>query len=366
MKARDTVFLLVAIALVGALGLALWDSSESEPGIVDLGADPLPVAESPADDPPPAPVEVARVTRPLMTAEPPVENLDLRAAPGQTHGAIRGHISLSSAVIGKLNHINVRVREAVNILPDGGNDHVPFQKTFKAEIIPGLGTPEFHYDGIPFSDYGYVVRAFAPGFNGSEMFVRLDADHKIADVVLSVTSGIPFSVILRDQLRLPVAREQVFMIPVGQPTGRQNLQKEADGYGVAVFESVLEGKYEVRVGAVNQPHTEPVEVTVIAIGGERSVTIEVPYGHDLEVLVQAVAGWGIENAELMMYATDTPKWRKYEGTTDFSGKFTFVHMPPGQYQLNVTADGFEHWGRTVKVPEGSPPPQTVVQMVPRR
>ena len=157
----------------------------------------------------------------------------------------------------------------------------------------------------------------------------------------------------------------MFLVPTGDPKGRPTVQKQSDGYGASVFTGLLEGRYDVRVGAVNAPHNEPTQVTVVAIGGERSATVEVPRGFDLGVLVQTIHGWGVENAELMMYEVDTQKFFKYEGKTDYSGKHVFAHISPGSYQLNVTAEGYEYWQRVVKVPEDHAPADTIVRLVPR-
>ena len=364
MKTRDTVFCVVLLALLSALGLAVWDPGASDPGDRGPVPPPTPVAAEVETEPepePPAPELVSR-TVPMVThpAPPP----GAAAASDRTVGAIRGHISLSADVVQELSYVHVRVREAINGAR-GPDDEIPFLQTVKEEIVPELGTPQFFYDGIPFSDYGYVVRAFAPGFNSGEQFVRIDAENPVADVVLTVTGGVPFSVILRDQMRNPVSGEHVFMVPVGPPRGRSALHKESDNYGVAVFADVLEGKYDVRVGANNAQYNDPTEITVIAHGGVRSVTVEVPHGFDLNVFVQTAAGWGVEGANLMMYSTEDKTFRKYEGVSDFAGKYVFPHLPPGEYQLNVTCTGYEHWGRTLVVPKDNPPPEKVVRLIPR-
>ena len=197
LRTRDTAFLLVLLALVSALWLAVWgpwgNSPDDGAGIPGSSTATENQAEVPSV--PPTQLVTPQVTPLAAPAEPPRE----RTSSNRTSGAIRGHISLSAKVVGDLKAVHVRVREAVNTLPGSSNDHVPHMQTIKEEIVPELGTPEFYYDGIPFSEYGYVVRVFAPGFNGSEQFVQLDEANPIADVTLSVTAGVTFTVLLRDQ-----------------------------------------------------------------------------------------------------------------------------------------------------------------------
>ena len=104
---------------------------------------------------------------------------------------------------------------------------------------------------------------------------------------------------------------------------------------------------------------------MIAHAGVRSLTVEVPAGFDYTVLVQRKGGWGIEGVKLMLYSTDSTQFHKYEGTTDFSGKFVFPHLAPGSYHLNVTAEGYEHWGRALKITEQGTPEPKVVLLIPR-
>jgi len=206
----------------------------------------------------------------------------------------------------------------------------------------------------------------AEGMNGSEQFVQVNEGHRIADVTLSVTAPSPFTVLLRDQLLNPVPNQKVFMVPVGEPRGRPQLEKDADSFGAAVFASVLQGDYEVRVGAMNDSLVQPQRVTVIAHAGARSATVEVPIGFDLTILAQAAGGWGVKDVVITAYATDTKRYRKYEGTTDYAGKVVFAHLPPGDYQLNASPEGFERWSKKVTMTEQGAGEPVIAKLVPRR
>ena len=124
-----------------------------------------------------------------------------------------------------------------------------------------------------------------------------------------------------------------------------------------------DGEYEIRVGNHSAPRVDPEQVRVMAQGGPRSHTIEVPFGESLEVSVQAKGGWGIEGAALELQAVDTSKLRVFEAETPYGGKHTFEHMLPGKYQLTVEAEGFQRWIRSVFVPEDGAPEPVVVELV---
>jgi hypothetical protein len=359
MKARDIAFLAAALLLLSGVAMVVW----KQPVAASAGTfalDPDPAAAAPSGEAAPA-VPIAAEAAPVVAAEPRTE---APAASGRRHGAIRGHIALSADVVSTLRFVHVRIQEAHAGSDDG--DHVPFMTTLREDIGPNLGTPEFYCDGVPFSVFGYTVSVLAEGMNGSQQFVQVNEGRKVADVTLSVTAPTPFTVLLRDQLLNPVPSQQVFMVPVGEPRGRPMLTKEADSFGAAVFAAVLQGDYEIRVGAVNEPIANPQRITVIAHAGARSTTIEVPIGFDLTVLAQAAGGWGVKDVVITAYATDTKRYRKYEGTSDYSGKVVFAHLPPGEYQLNASPEGFERWSKKVKVAEQGPGEPVIAQLIPRR
>jgi len=240
------IFLAAAVLLLGALGLVAfdpWDSPADSPETpaVIASSGPAAAAEDPA--------VLAPVAAPMRAPDP--ETVPVEPPPiGQKLGAIRGNISLAAGVVAELRFVYVKIEEAIS-RPGGKATRLPFVKTTRVDIVPELGTPEFFYDGIPFSEYGYIVLVYAAGVNGSKQFVHVTKEHPTADVMLSVTEAHPFTVLLRDQRKTPVPGKRVYMLPLGEPKNRRVLQKESDSYGAAVFDKVLAGDYEVRVGSLN-------------------------------------------------------------------------------------------------------------------
>lgn len=353
MKPRDVMFLVAAVALLGAVGFMVLAGPDASAAGPEFGAASHDVTSEPVrDDEEPAPTQAPAAA--AMTAG----ERSWAPTTGPDSGVIRGHITLDSKVVKNLKLVYIKIREAIN---SDLTSVVPFVRTIKEEIIPELGTPEFVYGDIPFSEYGYVVRVYAEGLNGSEMFVQVNEAEPVADVMLSVTAAVPFSVLLRDQLKFPVTETAVFLRPIGDPPLRPLQQMKTDSYGSAVFDRVLQGDYEIIVGAMNQPRNEPTRVSVLAHAGVRSVTVEVPRGFPLTVFAQTRRGWGVEGAKLRLWITST-QFREYTGETDFAGKFVFDHLPAGTYQLDVSGDRFQRSSRHVEISAEAPPEPVIVQL----
>ena len=126
---------------------------------------------------------------------------------------------------------------------------------------------------------------------------------------------------------------------------------------------MLQGSYDIAVANPEQPRNMPVRVHVLAHAGPGSATVEVPRGRRLEVLVSVRGGWGIPDANLNLQQTDTKRLRKYDGVTDHAGRHIFEHVPEGEYQLNVTREGYQRWTRRVNVAKGEPNKTVEVGMV---
>ena len=200
---------------------------------------------------------------------------------------IRGHCSLATSALSQLDAITVSVIEAINALPGVEAKRTPFASTKLVRFDKGGGTPTFTFEDVPFSPYGSFVSAFAPGLNGSERIVHLTKESPRADVVLAITCGVPFSVIVRDQLQTPLADLMVALIPDGAPLGRPLLEKKSNSYGSVLFESVLRGPYQVIAGPRHAPLCEPKLVDVQADGGRnvQCANLVVPRGSDLKIEV---------------------------------------------------------------------------------
>ncbi len=364
-KSRDIALLGALLAVLVTLGITLLGGNSADAD-VDPVFNPTAEPEAPvgAETETPA-AEAIDAVVPAPVAMMPTRSENDIATEGWTSGVIRGHITLDAAIVSKLTFVIVRVREAVNAAGGLESGYVPYVRTEKVEIVPGAGTPEFYYDEIPFSEYGYFVRVFAEGVSGSQQFVHVNEKNKIADAPLSVVSGVPFSVRLRDQLHHPVADLTVFMVPVGEPTGRKIVQLVSDSAGSVVFENVIQGRYEIRVGAMNQSRNKHTEVQVLSHAGTRSVTVEIPRGFELPVMIQSKYGAAVPEAKLELHQVDTLQFRKYEATSDYSGRAVFPFVPAGTYQLNVQAAGYDRKMQKVTIGSDAAPHPIDVRLVPR-
>jgi hypothetical protein len=223
----------------------------------------------------------------------------------------------------------------------------------------------FAFRDVPFSPYGYSVSVFALARNGSESHVVVNQEHPVANVVLAVTSGVPLTVLVRDQDRAPLAGLLVTLSPNG--TGRPMQQKPSDSFGVAVFESVLRGPYKVRIGPLHAEMCEAQDLEVLS-GPARTVqttTVVVPRGGDLPVQVFGPGGAGLANVDVEAYTTETTLFRRFSGKTDYSGQVTLKHLPAGAYQVNLRAEAYDLTTRTCSIAEGVETKPLVVRLLPR-
>ena len=367
MNNRD---LLLGAAVVLLLGVTAWFT---------LTITPAAAAERATDDPTP-PALTAQVTAlPTQgTAEavqtdstlPLVVDAALRhdaKALQLEAGIIRGDLSLSTAVIEKLDAVTITIVEAINIVSGQPGKRAPFTASKLVTIDRHGRTPTFAIDGVPFSAYGYSVHAIAPGFNGTELHAVITKEHPIADVLLGVTGGTPFSVLVRDQEQSPLTNVLVTMMPVGPPLGRPMVQKPTDNYGSVLFESVLRGNYKIHAGPLYALLCDPKEAEVLADSGNKpqSLTLLVARGNDLPVQVFGPSGIGLADIAIEVYATDTQQFRKYEAKTDFSGQHTFKHLQPGRYQVTVTALAYGRFDRQWQVPDSEAAQPLIVRLVPQ-
>src|SRR5690606_27529159 len=150
---------------------------------------------------------------------------------------------------------------------------------------------------VPFSEYGYRVTLFVPGFNGSSQIVRVDADSWNPSVELSVTPARPLALRLVDQSLDPWIERELTLVPLGD--GRPILAGRTDNFGTVVFEAALAGDYEVRMGD-GQVQTITVEPPgFIRDDLDRrfpSQTLVVPHGRRLTIEVFGLSGYALEGA----------------------------------------------------------------------
>ncbi len=355
LKTQQSIILLaVTILLVVGAVIALGGSGDVQAvSAVEESSAPI---EEPAETEEPREMDFAPAIS-LSSEKVGEPKAYIPPGPPPTSGSVYGRLSVATDAIGEFGTYTILVNELIN-----PNSHLvdrkPFnlRKSFKTDLHR---TPRFAITDIPFSKYGYDVEVFVVDFNGSKRTIHLTPDHPVAgtpdhaesigeEVILSVSLGVPFSLRLRDQHYNPVVRQLVDLIPVGEPIGRRVYSGETDGFGSCIYENVIRGQYDVRVGA---SQTILERVTVVSAGQSelQAAQILVPTGNDLQIEVSSKIGYGIEGAELLLYAVDTTENRRHQAVTDYSGIYVFPHLMPGTYQLDISASGFQRTTRKIRI-----------------
>lgn len=268
---------------------------------------------------------------------------------GWTSGIIRGDVQLAVSILDKLGSMTLVVEEI-----RAGAEVSPHR--IMQAVERGRGTPTFEVRDVPFSDYPYRVTLHAAGLNCSARTLTVNRDQPLhEDVVLSITPGAPYSVLLRDQDGGPHPEVDLFLRPVGLPHGRPRLAGKTDNFGSAVFESVLAGQYELVATLLGQPFGGPEPVTVQPgrrhfgrkIQGQGHV-MTVPRGVQLEVEV-GDGFYGLEGATVTLVRTDRRRLKELSATTDSIGRVRFPHLQPGQWQLTVERQQFRRIDRQLSL-----------------
>ncbi|MCB9879795.1 MAG: carboxypeptidase regulatory-like domain-containing protein [Planctomycetes bacterium] len=285
---------------------------------------------------------------------------------GATKGIIRGDIQLAVSVLDRLGSINVIVEEARNAFADRGGFTRP--KRYVVPVERGIGTPTFEVRDVEFSEYPYTVTVYAAGLNGSSSTVVVDRDHpRVEDVLLRITPGAPFSILLRDQDGQAHPDVLVDLLPVGTPHGRPRHQGTSDNFGSVVFENVLAGGYELVASTGGQRLIEPQQVTIAAgemvkVQGQGHV-VTIPRGLPLDLQISDTVGYGIQDAKVTAVLTDRRKLTEVTLTTDPIGRVHFPHLQPGVWQITIEREQFQRIDMNVTLKADEPPEQRNVRMV---
>lgn len=343
-------FILIAILLILATGAVLTlgvggdavakttVSEEPAPAIIEPRQPPDLDAE---------PIAIAGRAVAAMPYIPP--------GPAATSGTIYGRLSLATDVLGEFNSYTITWREMIN--PNSRQVGLNPQEGMKSFKVDPHRTPRFMIEDIPFSRYGYEVELFVVGFNGSRRSIQLNEEHPVAgtpdfaefvgeEIVLSLSSGVPFSLRLHDQHFNPISGRELTLVPVGSPRGRQRYPGKTDSFGTMIFENMLRGDYDVKI---DQTILDRVTVQASKKVMIQGAQVLVPMGNDLRIEVNNRIGYGIEGINLLIYAVDTTQNRRREAQTDYSGIHVFPHLMPGTYQLDIWGSGYQRTSRKIRI-----------------
>jgi hypothetical protein len=240
--------------------------------------------------------------------------------------------------------------------------------------LTGVGTPTFEVTDVPFSEYPYRVMAQAPGLNGSWRHVTIDREHALVDdVVLTITPGTPFSLLVRDQDAAPYPKLDITMQPQGEPLGRDWQKGVTDNFGSIVFEHVLAGDYALQVLDRGESLLEPRTLTVqpgtrghnAAVVGQ-SQSLVIPRGIPVRLQVHDPAGYGIADAKVIALATHVIKLKELQKTTDAGGFVDFSHLQPGTWAIAIEKEGCHRVDFQLNLKAGQDPVVRLVKLVGHR
>jgi len=366
MRVRELIVLGIGLGL--ALGVWVWFESQSraeelrpdvaavDPAGPDAagsaqGAVPAPQAEASSVEHAPAAVKIAPITR---AGDREQTNA------GRTTGMVCGDIQLAVSVLNKITSMTVLVEEVRSAFAEKGF-HRPH--LFRVPIKLGVGTPTFKVADIPFSEYPYAVSVYVPGLNGSKRTVTIDATNPVVDdIVLVVSPGAPFTLLVRDQDAAPYAGLEVSMQPVGDPLGRQASRGTTDNFGSIVFEDVLAGDYQIAASLNGQPVGDAQLVKVQPGQGNFHPKIQgqghamtIPRGVSLQLQVNDGGGYGVADAKVTATALDRIKLTQVTAMTNAGGRAEFSHLAPGTWHFVVEKEKFDRRDLQVTIKAGQQP-----------
>jgi hypothetical protein len=365
MHTRELIALSSGLLLLACAGYLVLSGTPADAGD-RMPAPVVEIGEPPPHRPDAIDAPVTAELQPTIAQDGVFHRSEGVDTTGWTSGIIKGDLLIASSVLPRVQAVTILVEELRNAV---GPQTEPRPWHHAQAVDLGESTPTFEIRNVPFSKYGYLVRAYAPGLNGGQQTINITDQHPCEDAVrLSVAPGTPYSLLLRDQDQLPVTDTKVSMTPVGDPPGRASQEGTTDNFGSVVFNDVLAGDYLIYVGHPAQPLIQPPTVTVqsaaagvIYRNGQvqcQGSTVTVPRGVSFSVYVRDTnLGYGIGDVTVKLMRTDSVQGKTVETTTDFGGHATLEHLVPGVWQIDVYKDAYERRSAQVTIKDREEPPQ---------
>ncbi len=368
MKHRD---LLLLAALLGAIAAAaiLLGGGEEETVAPGPGPDEA-TGTGPTD--PSTPVDPRNATVDPTTAGGGTgsgtapRTTDTTAA-SPTSGRVEISIVLAAG-LPAITGYTLHLEEAIN--PNAVKEVVgrePVRRTTgRKNEDPGRSPIYAAITDVPFSEYGYRIWVFVPGVNGSDQFVRCDKSSPYAEATLHLAPPAPFHLRLIDQYRNPIAGKHLVLRPNGWPPGRAFAEMDTDTFGVAIFEGLLAGAWELWFDDALRG-----EIVVEAPGyvrddadlGVASKVLTVALGRSLKVETYDAANIGLMDVDLVLSAIDTTERRRFEAKSDQTGSWTFLNVTPGRWQLHASGRGHQTRDVPITVEADKDPEPVKVHLV---
>ena len=269
-------------------------------------------------------------------------------------GTILGSVGLDSRLADKVTSCTLLLVEAMNPNRPDGQQREPRMRRQQLAFEPGRRTAEFRLEGIPFSDYGWNLRVFSPGVNGSEQVLMLSKKDSVKTAHLDLRPATSLRVTLKDQQYRPVPKVRVYLKPsgshlLGRPGYPANPDTLTDNSGFLLIDGVLKGEYQLLIGDPRQPMIPPKTV-VVGDKETQLLQVEVPRGGNAIFRVALPGGYGAPDVKIQAVAKDSKVYRQHLGKTDRAGHAVLEYLPAGEYLVYFTKKGYDQVFKQITVP----------------
>ncbi|MEZ5990320.1 MAG: hypothetical protein R3F30_14610, partial [Planctomycetota bacterium] len=152
------------VLLLVAAGLPILIGSGSRPPVVVGTDEPGPTV--PDQEPPPGEVGVAEASGPAFTDGNPSDQLE--PVVGDS-GTLVGTVQLGPGLEDRVEAFTIFVQEAINPNRPHSVDEQPARHVRRTwPVERGRKLHSWQIQDLPFSEFGWQVRVFSPGVNGSQ------------------------------------------------------------------------------------------------------------------------------------------------------------------------------------------------------
>lgn len=344
--ALTAICLMLGVVYLVGQGGQLDDLSDGDGlELIDDPDAPAPKGDEAEDD---APVVSAETMAPLPEILP--RQSTQSAASDRESGLLRGQLLVAPKLRDTLRVWTLEVEEAIN---SGGRTQTGARRFRRRyELSPGTSIAHFELEDVPFSEYGWRVAAMAfdPYTASSSTVLPLDARRPEGDIRLSIKPATTVHITCKDQEHKMLDKVRVTLRPLGFPAQRKVHTMQTGVYGLAILEGVAPGDYEMVIGPLNRPLV-PKKRIMVAGDKAHFEPIVVPKGGSLQLVITTTAGSGVHEVQVVAIAKQRRVYKKYETQSDKSGRAMLEHLPPGEYYLHLTKQGFRRHFQTISIEE---------------
>lgn len=279
---------------------------------------------------------------------------DLTPTAAELHGTIEVTLELTKEQLERFRSVTIVFREAREPRAEGAGAAAPRTWMRPVKVLSRESPLHFVEERVPFCDEGYLVSAFLPGFDGGEVHVACNATNPRSDVRLTAEPGSIARLRLIDPSGNPLPGERVRLRPTGRPEGRAQRDAVSDVLGLAVFDKLQRGTWEIVVDDVVQ------ERIVAPQAGAEPREVVLRRGRSLSVEVLDPAGHGLADIQVDAEAVGVALAEPRRSRSDAAGRAELVNLAPGRWLVRARSAG--HRGGEEIVVIGKDGPQQPVRL----